>query len=102
MDNQQLEKRLPFAQTEYVDVEFGAADTDVIIRYERLTPEDVEDIRWIDITPNSVYVNPTDSPARVYRSSKPGRKAFGANYIVLRSTVANYTTRLMLFVEKEN
>lgn len=97
-----VERRLPFSRAEFVNVEFGAADTDVVVPYTALQPDDVEDVRWIDITPNSVYVSPTDSVARVYRSSQPGRKAFGAGYIVLRCNVANYATRLMLFVERRS
>lgn len=98
LDNNQTDQ--PFLQTEFVAVTFGAADTDVTIPYQRLTPDDVEDVRWVDITPNSVYVSPTDSVARVYRSTKPGRKDFGTKYVVLRCSVANYSTRLMLFVER--
>ena len=95
-----LRRQLAYAQFEYVTVTFTAANTDTLITYQQLTPENPETVRWLDITPGSVYNSPTDSVATVYRSGHPDRQAFGPNYLQLRSTVAGYTTRLLLFLER--
>lgn len=94
-----LRRQLPMRQFEYVTAVFGAADTDTVIPLTVLRPEDPETLRWLDITAGTVY-NGSDTRAAVYRSSAPGRLPFGANYVVLRSTVANYTTRLLVFLER--
>lgn len=94
-----LRRQLPMRQFEYVTAVFGAADTDTVIPLTVLRPEDPETLRWLDITPGTVYTG-TDARASVYRSSAPGRLPFGATYLVLRSTVANYTTRLLVFLER--
>ena len=90
---------LPFGQYEYVDVTFQAADTDTVIPYKTLKPATAESVRWIDITPGSVY-SAGEAPAVVFRSGNPARIQWAPNYIVLMSSVAGYTTRLLLFTER--
>jgi hypothetical protein len=94
-----LRRQLPMRQFEYVTATFAAADTDTVIPITVLRPEDPETLRWLDITPGTVYTG-TDARASVYRSSAPDRMPFGATYLVLRSTVANYSTRLLVFLER--
>lgn len=82
---------LPMGQYEYVDVEFVAADTDTVVKYEVLSPQDPESVRWLDITPHT---------GRVYRALAPNRTSWADGYVILRSTVVG-TTRLLLFLERE-
>jgi hypothetical protein len=95
-----LRRVLPFKRFEYVDVTFGPADTDQVIPYTILKPNSLDTIRWVDITPGTVYNGSTETVAHVYRSNAPTRLAWGAGYIVLRATVADYRTRLLLFLER--
>ena len=95
-----LQRQMAMSQYEYVDVVFTTADADTIIGYSFLKPENDQDVRWIDVTPQTVYSSGTETPATVYKSNMPERKLFGRNYIVLRATVANYATRLLLFTER--
>jgi hypothetical protein len=90
----------PVGRYEYVDITFGSANVDTAIPYTVLRPENPADIRFIDITPNSVYNGATDDVAKVYRSASPSRTAWTSQAIFLRSSVANYTTRLLLFLER--
>lgn len=82
-------KQIPVGQYEYVDVEFGAIGQDTSVAYTNLKLDDLSKVRWIDISPNQL--------AQVYRSST---KPFGPGYIVLKCNVANYSTRLLLFTER--
>lgn len=84
-------RMLPLSQYEYVDVTFQAADTDTVVTYERLRPQDPESVRWLDITPHT---------GKVYRALAPNRTAWAYGYMILRSTVAG-PTRLLLFLERE-
>lgn len=84
-------RMLPMGQYEFVDVTFAAADTDTVVPYSILHPQDFESIRWIDVTPQS---------GKVYRASDPNKTAWGNGYIILRNTAAQ-TTRLLLFVERD-
>lgn len=87
----------PFGQYEYVDVVFPpVADTDQVINYTQLKPENVADVRWMDVTPKDIG----GSPARVYQSSASTRKPFTSGYVVLRCDQASYATRLLLFTER--
>lgn len=81
---------------EYVDVTFGAADVDQVIPFTVLRPSERGSIRWMDVRPTSA----TSTVPVVYCSSAPSRLDWGATYIVLRSTVADYSTRLLLFLER--
>lgn len=79
------EKQIPYAKWEMVDVEFLAADTNLVIPHT-LTPRDPYAVRFevVDRTVGGV----------VYR----GSKAPSTDYIVLRSTDAG-KVRLRLFLE---
>jgi hypothetical protein len=99
--NKDILKFQPFGEYEYVDVSFAAADVDTVIPYSVLTPEDPNSVRWIDINPTTVWDGATDTRGYVYRSANPLRRDFGTNYIILRSNVAGYATRLLLFVERQ-
>ena len=81
------DRSVPFNQYEYVDVTFPAAGEDHVIKYDKLRPEQCGDVRWIDVCPSGASV-------------LKGSKQFGPQYVVLRSTVGGYSTRLMLFVER--
>ena len=100
MLNPDLLQHLSDGQYEFVNVTFQAADTDTIIPYTRLTPEDPTEVRWIEITPNAVNVGGTDTVPNLYQSALPTAQAWVRGYIVLRSSVAGYTTRLKLFLER--
>lgn len=91
IDDPQLRKMLPQGQYEYVDATFAAADTDTIIPYSIIKPEDANSVRWIDVTPNV---------GRVYRAVDPNKTNWGTQYIILRSSAIG-STRLLLFLERE-
>jgi hypothetical protein len=91
VDRLELLKLLPIGQYEYVDATFTAADTDTVITYSIIRPENPENVRWFDVTPHT---------GRVYRALAPNRTSWGQNYVILRSTVVG-PTRLMLFLERE-
>jgi hypothetical protein len=99
-DRVYFDRQIPSTQYEYVDAYFPAADTDIKIPLSRLRLDNPEEIRWLDISPGTVYSGGVDTVAHVYRSSGPSRGAFTSSAIVLRSTVAGYRTRLLLFVER--
>jgi hypothetical protein len=100
VQEQRMERKLPFGQYEYVDVEFPAANTEVVIRYNILRPEHPNDVKWLDIQPGSVYSGGSENPATIYRSANPSRKAWASGYVVLMANVAGYSTRLLLFTER--
>lgn len=81
---------------EYVDVTFGPADTDTPIPFTRLRTDDPQSVRWLDVSPGRI----DGVVVQVYRERGSRATLFGLTYVVLRSTVANYTTRLLLFVER--
>ena len=85
-------KFTPFASFEYVDVTFGTANTAHIIPHSLSGP--TEGIRWI---PVSIEGNGT-----IYRDNAIGRQAWGSDYIVLRSSLANQVCRLLLTVEQSS
>jgi len=97
-----LRREIPQTQFEYADVTFQAADTDTIIPYNRIKVDDPDNIRWLDVTPGAVFVGGVDSIPKIYQSSAPTRKLRTTAYVVLRSTVAGYRTRLLLFTERES
>lgn len=100
MIDPQLGQHLSDGQYEFVDVTFTAADTDTVIPYTVLTPENPDAVRYLDVTQGAVNVGGADSVATVYRSVLPTRLAWARGYVILRSTVAGYATRLKLFVER--
>ncbi len=91
LDRLELFKLMPIGQYEYVDVTFAAADTDTVISYSIIRPEDFNSVRWIDVTPNA---------GRVYRAVDPNKRNWESGYVILRSTAIG-STRLMLFLERE-
>jgi|TARA_R110000824_G_scaffold10267_2_gene45454 hypothetical protein len=95
-----LRRSLPYKRYEYVDVTFAVAAGDHVIPYTILNPNDLNAVRWLDITPGTVYNAGTETVAHLYQSHDPATLAWGTGYIVLRSTVANYSTRLLLFLER--
>lgn len=83
-------KQWPVGGYEYVDVQFAAADQDVVVPFSKFRIERPDEIRWIDVTPRE---------GRVYKPSRSA-KVDGASYVVLRCDVENVKTRLLLFVER--
>jgi len=90
-EDPQLLRMLPQGQYEYVDVNFVAADTDTVIAYSILKPQDFNAVRWIDVTPNV---------GRIYRAIDPNKLNWDSGYVILRSTAIG-STRLLLFLERE-
>lgn len=95
-----INRHRPQDRFEYVDVTFTAADTDVVIPYTLLRPNNPNDVRWQDVTPSAVYNGSIDVVPSLYCSATPSRKLWSRSYIVLRSSVAGYSTRLLLFTER--
>ncbi len=94
-----LRRQIFVKQYRIVDVTFTQANVDTPIPHT-LRVDYPEDIRYLDITPGTVYTGGSDTVAHVYRSSGPTRTAFTTDTVFLRSTVAGYSTRLLLFVER--
>jgi hypothetical protein len=92
-------RRAHLSRYEYVDVVFGLANTNLPIP-TTLRPENPEEIRWQDVTPNTVTVASVETPTFVYRSSGADKIAFTATHITLRATQTGYQTRLLLFLER--
>lgn len=90
-------KQIPFGQYEYVEVEFPLANVDVVIPYERLNVESPDDVLWLDMRQGGTVAG---TPAIVYRVVNSPATAFGPRFVVLRSTVAGYATKLLLFTER--
>lgn len=106
-----LTRQLPFKQFEYQTVTFVAANIDTFVPFTVLRPDVPDEVRWLDISPNSVYTDstgdfpPTWSDASpgwpwIYRSGGPARPQPTETGIWLRCSRAPYTTRLLLFVER--
>lgn len=91
MDKLEFLRMLPVGRYEYVDATFVAADTDTLIPYTILNPEDPNAVRWIDVTPQT---------GKVYRAIDPDKTSWTKGFVILRSTVAE-TTRLLLFLERD-
>lgn len=87
----QSDKLHPLAQYEYVDVTFKVADTDTPITYKVLKPQRIDEVRFLDVNPGE---------GRVYRS-RTSQIQWTSRTIVLRSTASDYTTRLLLFIERD-
>ena len=97
---QSVEQHHPQERFEFVDVTFTVANTDVTIPYTKFRPLDPNDIRWLDASLTAVNVGGVDTLPVLYKSALPSRKLWARGYIVLRSSVAGYTTRLYLFTER--
>lgn len=94
-----LRRQIFVKQYRIYNVTFTQANVDTPIPHT-LRVDYPEDIRWLDITPGTVYTGGTDTVAHVYRSSSPTRAAFTSETVFLRSTVAGYQTRILLFIER--
>ena len=93
-----LERGLPFAQYQYVDVTFNAtANVDTDIRHT-LTTADPYAVRYLPIN-WQFGAAPAAAPG-AYIDTSGSRKAWGAGYIVLRCNVAAAKARLLLFLER--
>lgn len=90
-------KQVPFGQYEFVDVQFGPANQDVVVPYERLRVDDKNKVHWLDVRQGALS---DGTIAMIYRVVGSPATPFGPNYVVLRSTVANYATTLLLFTER--
>jgi hypothetical protein len=82
--------RVPFSAFEFVDVKFGAADTDVLIEHS-LPTDRPEDVRWETVA--------IDKAGVVYRDGAAARRSWKDGYLLLRCSAANATARLRLSVE---
>ena len=102
MQDSYFRQRFPHKRFEYVNVTFTAADTDVTIPYTKLRPSDPDAISFTDVTPGAVYSGGIDLFPKIYKSARPDRKVWARPYLVLRSTVAAYTTRLLLFTDQDS
>lgn len=89
-------KELPFLRYEYVDVAFTAANADLVVPYTRLRPDSPSDVRWIDVNQGGTG----SGVAHVYRNIGSGSNQPAPGQIILRSSVAPYSTRLLLFLER--
>lgn len=91
MEEVDLLPRLLFAQGQYVDVTFGTAGADTVVRHTLSTARP-NDIRYLVVQ--------QDAAGSVYRDLSPTRRAWGADYIILRSSASGLKTRLLLFTER--
>lgn len=85
----EADRKHHLGQYEYRDVTFVAADTDTVVTYQRLTPEDPQKVRFLDVNAGE---------GRIYRSRLGKRWERG--FVVLRSDTAPYSTRILLFEER--
>ncbi len=90
-------KQVPIGEYEFVDAVFNGANVDTPIKYEQLKVDNVNEIRWVDVTQGGSV---TGTVPLVYRAGVTSSAKFGVGYVVLRSTVAGYKTRLLLFTER--
>ncbi len=89
---EQVEKRSPFARSEYVDVTFSlGADTDTDVP-TTLTPTDPDAIRYVVVK--------ADRACDIYQDLTATRKAWQPGYIILRCNTASAVVRLLLFTER--
>lgn len=87
---ERVARSVPFSSFQYVDVEFGAADEDVVIEHQ-LNASTPDEIRWEVVS--------IDAAGVVYRSPAATRRSWTSSYILLRCSAANANTRLRLSVE---
>lgn len=87
-----VENRLPFALTQYVEVTFpSTANTDLVIPHT-LNPADPEAVRFLVVS--------QEAAGHVYRDASASRRAWGTAYVILRSDIASLGARLLLFTER--
>jgi hypothetical protein len=90
-------KQVPIGEYEYVDVVFAVANQPVTVRYQRLVEDDPRKVRWLDVSQGGLA---DGTIATIYRVTDSNVPQTGPGYLVLRSTVAGYSTRLLLFTER--
>lgn len=92
-------RQVPFKHYERVTATFTVADTDTPITYSSLTPNDPNDVKFLDIGERSVYTYSTGAatPTHVYRTPVPWETS---GLLYLRASVVPYTTDLLLFLER--
>jgi hypothetical protein len=83
----QFQQSSPFTNYQYVEVTFGAADTDLDLRHglRVALPDD------IDYT-----LMRSDRSTNIYHDQSASRKVWGSNYVILRSSAANANCRILL------
>ena len=86
----ELDRRVPFEQTQEVDVTFLVADTDQEIKHTLKAENPDTEIRY--------EVVRKDQACDVYDYRGAGRKHWTNSYVVLRSTVAPATVKVRLSV----
>lgn len=93
MQEVDLLPRLPFANAQFVDVTFpSGADTDLVISHTLKTARPNE-VRYLVVT--------QEAAGSIYRDTSATRRAWGSNYIILRSNTASLAARLLLFTERQ-
>jgi len=90
----ELHNRTPVGRWEIVDVELGGADLDFVIPHN-LKPSNPYDVHYSVIKQTTAGVL-----YEAVQGSTPNAKAWESDYIVLRSDVANWKGRLLLFILK--
>lgn len=92
-------RQVPFKQYERVEVSFTVADADTPVNYQRLTPADINAVRFLDLGDKSVYTPSTGAatPAHLYRTPVPWDTP---GQLFLRSSAVPYSTTVLLFVER--
>lgn len=90
-------KQVFVGQYEFVDVVFTQANEDVSIKYENLREDDLNRIRWIDVSPSA---GADGVVPQIYRLSGAQASPWRYGIVILRCNSANYRTRLLLFTER--
>lgn len=83
----EMKAATPATDHQYLEVTFGAANTDFDIRHD-LKPSNPENIHYIVVR--------ADRATSLYHDQSGTRRAWKAGYIVLRSSVANAKVTLLL------
>jgi hypothetical protein len=86
-----LDRGLPSASYEYVDVTFGSADADQDIRHS-LRPLNPEDVEYLLVR--------SDRATALYHDQSGTRTPWSAGRITLRSSAASAVTRILLFTKR--
>lgn len=86
-----LDRFVPTRQFQYVDVTFPATPNADCIIPHRLRPPSPEAVNYQVVRANGA--------TQVYHDSSGTRRAWGTTYLILRSSAASTTVRLLLTVE---
>lgn len=87
-----VQDRSPHVDYEYVDVQFGTADTDKEV-LTRLQPRNPNSIDYQQVR--------SDVAGITYHDHTPGRRPWGKGYIIVRNSAADANVRLLLIERKE-